>query len=137
MRITDIVRMDAKGRITVPALIRETLGINEGAYLVIIGDSDNKEIILTPIMSSGQNVYEIAVEFQDVPGAFAAISEELAKHNADQVTTRCSTIRRGDIAECTMVVDMSNAKISIEELKEILNGLPEVRMVTVKPIRVL
>ncbi|MCE4614741.1 MAG: AbrB family transcriptional regulator [Desulfurococcales archaeon] len=137
MRITDIVRMDAKGRVTIPALIRETLGINEGMYLVIIGDSDSKEIILTPIISSGQNVYEIAVEFQDVPGAFASVSDELARQGTDQITTRCSTIRRGDIAECTMVVDLSNAKVSVEELKEILNGLPEVRMVFIRPIRVM
>ncbi|MCE4606015.1 MAG: AbrB family transcriptional regulator [Desulfurococcales archaeon] len=137
MRITDIVRMDAKGRVTIPALIRETLGINEGMYLVIIGDSDSKEIILTPIISSGQNVYEITVEFQDVPGAFASVSDELARQGADQITTRCSTIRRGDIAECTMVVDLSNAKVSVDELKEILNDLSEVRMVSIRPIRVM
>lgn len=135
MRITDIVRIDSKGRVTIPAMIREALGLVEGMYLVIIGDSEAREIILSPIIGAGEGLYEILVEFQDAPGAFASITDELAKHKIDQITTRCATIRRGDIAECTLVVDLSKATLGIEELKEILSGLPEVRMVSIKPIR--
>ncbi len=135
MRITEIVRVDSKGRITIPMLVRDSLNIVEGMHLVLIADTDRREIIVTPALSPEAKVYELRIEVQDVPGAFAHVSDLLAELGIDQVTTHCAAIKRGETAECLIVADFSQAKATPEEVREKLQVLDEVRMVTIKPLQ--
>lgn len=134
MRISEIVKVDSKGRITIPLVVREALNIVEGMTLILIADPDKREIVVTPLPGGEGSLYELRIEFRDVPGALAKTSEKLAELGVDQVTTQCTTVKRGEYAECIIVVDLSNAKVDVDELKNILASMPEVRFIQVKPL---
>ncbi len=134
MRISEIVKVDSKGRVTIPLVVREALNILEGMTLILIADPDKREIVLTPLPGREGSLYELRIEFRDVPGALARTSEKLAELNVDQVTTQCTTVKRGEYAECIIVVDLSNSPVDIDKLKEELSSMPEIRFLQVKPV---
>ncbi len=135
MRLSEIVKVDSKGRVTIPLVVREALNIVEGMNLILIADPERREIVLTPLPSSEGRLYELRIEFKDIPGALAKTSEKLAELGVDQITTQCTTVKRGEYAECIIIVDLSNSKVDINELKNILSSLPEIRFIQVKPLQ--
>jgi len=50
MRMSEIVRIDSRGRVTMPSSIRDAVRLSEGMYVMLIADLDNKEvrIVLSP-----------------------------------------------------------------------------------------
>lgn len=135
MRLSEIVKVDSKGRVTIPLVVREALGIVEGMNIILIADPDKREIVLTPLPSTESKLYELRIEFKDVPGALAKTSEKLAELGVDQVTTQCTTVKRGEYAVCIIIVDLARAKTDIEQLKNVLSSLPEVRFIQVRPLQ--
>jgi len=135
MRLSEIVKVDSKGRVTIPLVVREALNIVEGMNLILIADPEKREIIITPLPSAEGRLYELRIEFKDVPGALAKTSEKLAELGVDQITTQCTTVKRGEYAECIIIVDLARSGIDVEQLKNILSGLPEVRFIQVKPLQ--
>ncbi len=134
MRISGVVKVDSKGRVTIPLFMREALDIHEGRYLVVIADIDKKEIILTPISSDTGVVYEIKVELQDKPGALAEFSSILQKMGLDILMTRCSTIQRGKMGECIAIVEPVEREVSLDDIKKEMEKLEIVYFVSVKPV---
>ncbi|NPA04492.1 MAG: AbrB family transcriptional regulator [Crenarchaeota archaeon] len=135
MKIAEIVRVDSKGRITIPMVVRETLNIIEGMNLILIADTESRQITIAPLSAKPENLAEIRIEFKDVPGAFAKISEKLAELGVDQVMTHCTTIKRGELAECVIVVDTAPSKASLDTIKRELLSLPEIQVINVKPLK--
>ncbi|MEM0046990.1 MAG: hypothetical protein QW039_00805 [Fervidicoccaceae archaeon] len=134
MKLTSIVKIDPKGRVTIPLYIREAMDVHEGKYLVIIADIEKKEIVLTPITRSAENIYEIRVELQDKPGALAEFSKVLGDMKLDVLISKCSTVKRGEIGECSAVVEPLDPNIDIKMVEEKIKSLDVVYMVTVKPV---
>ncbi len=132
MRLVALAKVDSKGRITIPQAIREALDIDTGMMLVLIADLSKREILVTPV-SKAANIYEVEVEMYDRPGALAKLTSALAEMGVDIVATRCTSIARGETGECTIIVDMSNARVSPEELKRRLESLDVVTVVKVRP----
>jgi len=135
MRLSEIVKVDSKGRVTIPLVVREALNIVEGMNLILIADPEKREITITPLPSAEGRLYELRIEFKDIPGALAKTSEKLAELGVDQITTQCTTVKRGEYAECIIIVDLARAGIDVDELKNILSELPEVRFIQVKPLQ--
>jgi len=135
LKLTEIVRVDSKGRITIPMVIREALNIIEGMYVILIADTDKREIIVSPAISPGMDVYEIYMEIRDIPGALAEVTDFIAKQGIDLITTHCTSVRRGETAECVLVADLTNAKVKPEELKAELLKLMNVKLVNIKSLR--
>ncbi len=131
MRITELVKIDNKGRITIPIVIRELLGLREGSYLVLVMDPSTKQIVLVPANVQGENLYEIEITFKDITGALAKVSEALAQHGVNQIMTNCKTIRKGVNAECHIIAEIS----SEEELKKTLQSLDVVIDVKTKRLK--
>ncbi len=132
MKIREVVRVDSKGRITIPLVIRNALDIREGMSVLLVADPDKKEFVVTPI-SNEARLMEIEFEIEDRPGALAEVATKLAELGIDMVITRCTTIRRGENAECLIVVDVSRSSISSDrELEGIIKYLEPIRMVRVR-----
>ncbi len=131
MRITELVKIDNKGRITIPIVVRELLGLREGSYLVLVMDPSTKQIVLVPANVQGENLYEIEILFKDVTGALAKVSEALAEHGVNQIMTNCKTIRKGVNAECHIIAEIS----SEEELRKSLQDLDVVIDVKMKRLK--
>lgn len=123
MRFKELVKVDSKGRITIPLSIREALGIREGMNILLFADLDEKKIFLSPIPDKAKLV-EINVTVEDRPGVVAEISKTLADNGIDIVALKCVVIKRGEIGECSFIVDLSRSLVSSsDELKEIIMDL--------------
>lgn len=132
MRLSEIIKMDPKGRITIPQAMREALEIRPGMLMVLIADADKREIIMSPVMSSGESIYEFDVILTDKPGSLAAVTSIFAKHKGDIVASKCASITRGEEANCIFVVDMSISPSSTEDLRRELESLNSVIQVKVR-----
>ncbi|RLG88247.1 MAG: AbrB family transcriptional regulator [Thermoprotei archaeon] len=129
MKIKEIVKVDSKGRITIPLTIREALDIHEGMTVLLIADREKKEIIVSPIPERAKLV-ELNLRVEDRPGVLAEITRVLADKGVDIIATRCIVIRRGELGECYMVVDLSRSLITQpRELEELLSKLEPVKEV--------
>ncbi len=131
-RLSEIVKVDSKGRITIPQAVREALGIEPGMLMALIADFDKKEIIVSPIATRTEAVYEYDIYLVDRPGSLAAVTNVLAKHKADIIASKCTSITRGEEASCTIIVDMSIADIDADSIKKELEDLDVVIQVRVR-----
>ncbi len=132
VRVSEIVKVDSKGRITIPQTMREALGIEPGMIMAIIADFEKREIIVSPITGKGEMIYELDLYLVDKPGSLASVTEVLARHKADIVASKCTSIARGEEAGCTIVIDMSIADTDVETIRRELEDLDVVIQVRVK-----
>ncbi len=131
-RLTALVKVDSKGRITIPLSIRNALGIETGMMMLLIGDVDRREIIATPITTKSESIYEIDVTLKDRPGALAAVADTLAKHGVDIVASKCTSIIRGEEGGCTIIADFSRSDVDHEEIRRKLEVLDVVFRVIIR-----
>ncbi len=135
MKISEIAKIDSKGRITIPLIMRESLGLLEGMYVLLLADTESREIILTPVLPPSAELLELKVEIKDEPGALAKVATKLADLKIDMVTNRCATVKRGETAECLIIVDVSKALIrEASKLKIALNEVPVVKYVEIRKL---
>lgn len=129
LRIVEFLRVDSKGRVTIPRTVREALNIIEGGYVIMIADLNKNEIVLTPGGGGAGKVMELRINFKDVKGKLAEISEKLVDMGIDQISTNCRTIKKGEEAECLLIVeipenlepeDVEKRLLDIEGIKEVL-----------------
>lgn len=135
MKYTSILRVDSKGRVTIPQVVREALDINEGRQLLAVADFDKKEILITPIVSRPGSLYEIKVELKDAPGALAKFGEKMKELGLDQLIVKCSSIRRGELAECVSIAEpLDPHRFELEKMKRELESSDFIFFVSIKPL---
>ena len=118
MRMSEIVRVDSRGRVTMPSSIRDALRLSEGMYVMLIADLANKEVRIVPFADPEAQLVEFRITFQDVPGALARAAAVLAEQGVDLLSTESRTLRRGESAEWFAIADISKSKCKLEELRE-------------------
>lgn len=135
MKYTSILRVDSKGRITIPQIVREALDIYEGKQLLAVADFEKKEILITPITSKTQALYEIKVELKDVPGALASFGEKMKELKLDQLIVKCSSIKRGELAECVSIAEpLDPPSFNPDSVKKALEESGFVYFVSIKQL---
>ena len=130
--MSDVVKVDSKGRITIPQAVREALGVEPGMLMALIADFDKREIIVSPIATKPEAVYELDLNLVDRPGSLAAVTGVLAKHKADIIASKCASIARGEEASCTIIVDMSMSDVDADSIKRELEELEVVIQVRLR-----
>jgi AbrB family looped-hinge helix DNA binding protein len=118
MRMTEIVRVDSRGRITMPSSIREAVRLSEGMYVMLIADLDKKEVRISPFADPEAKLVELSISFSDVPGALAKSASILADEGVDLLSSESRTLRRGKSAEWVVVADISRCKCTLKELEQ-------------------
>jgi AbrB family looped-hinge helix DNA binding protein len=118
MRMTEIVRVDSRGRITMPSSIREAVRLSEGMYVMLIADLDKKEVRISPFADPEAKLVELSISFSDVPGALAKSASILADEGVDLLSSESRTLRRGKSAEWVVVADVSRCKCTLKELEQ-------------------
>jgi AbrB family looped-hinge helix DNA binding protein len=131
-RLTGLVKVDSKGRITIPQTIRESLGIEAGMLVAMLADTEKKEIIVSPIMAENAKVVQIEVTMQDRPGALAKVTSKLSELKVDIIANRCTSITRKEEGECTFIVDISQSSTDVEGIRKALEGLDVVTQVMIR-----
>jgi AbrB family looped-hinge helix DNA binding protein len=133
VKLSAIVKVDSKGRITIPQAIRSALGIERGMIMVIIGDVEKREIYLTPLTKTeGEHIYYMELLLKDQPGALAKVTNLLAERGVDIVANRCTAVVRGQEGICIIVADFSKAREDPERLREELETLDVVLQAKIK-----
>ena len=118
MRMTEIVRVDSRGRITMPSSIREAVRLSERMYVMLIADLDKKEVRIAPFADPEAKLVELNITFSDVPGALAKSARILAEEGVDLLSSESRTLRRGKSAEWVVVADISRCKCTLKELEQ-------------------
>jgi AbrB family looped-hinge helix DNA binding protein len=116
--MTEIVRIDSRGRITMPSSIREAIRLSEGMYVMLIADLDKKELRITPFADPEAKLVELSITFNDVPGALANAARILANQGVDLLSSESRTLRRGKSAEWVVTADVSRCKCSLNDLEQ-------------------
>ena len=123
MRMTEIVRIDSRGRVTMPSSLREAVRLSEGMYVMLIADLDEKDIRIAPFADPEAKLVELSITFSDMPGALAKAASVLADEGVDLLSSESRTLRRGKSAEWVVVADVSRCKCKLEELeRQIIEG---------------
>jgi AbrB family looped-hinge helix DNA binding protein len=129
MSVEETIKVDSKGRITIPAVIREMFNIREGMYLLMIADKNSKEIKLVPLPIAAKLV-KLSVVLEDRVGVIAELTNFLASRNIDIISTKCVVLKREELGACEMVVDISKSDISdLKQIEEELRRLEPVKNV--------
>jgi AbrB family looped-hinge helix DNA binding protein len=116
--MTEIVRVDSRGRITMPSSIREAIRLAEGMYVMLIADLDKKELRIAPFADPEAKLVELSITFTDVPGALAKAAGILADQGVDLLSSESRTLRRGKSAEWVVVADVSRCKCTLKDLEQ-------------------
>ncbi|MGC8983101.1 MAG: AbrB/MazE/SpoVT family DNA-binding domain-containing protein [Desulfurococcaceae archaeon] len=120
MSIEETVKVDSKGRVTIPAAIRELFDIREGMYLLMVADRNHREIKLIPLPITAKLV-KLRIIVEDRIGVLAELTNTLASHGIDIVSTKCIVLKREELGECEMIVDIS--KSDLTEPSQVENAL--------------
>jgi len=115
--MSEIVRIDSRGRVTMPSSIRDALRLSEGMYVILIADVDRKEVRIVPFADPEARLVEFRITFADVPGALAKAAALLAREGVDLLSSESRTLRRGESAEWVAIADVSNCKCRLDELE--------------------
>jgi len=118
MRMSEIVRIDSRGRVTMPSSIRDAVRLSEGMYVILIADVDRKEVRIVPFADPEAQLVEFRITFADVPGALAKAAAVLAREGVDLLSSESRTLRRGESAEWFVIADVSKCKCRLEELEQ-------------------
>ena len=133
MRLTELVRMDSKGRIIVPMTYRNSFDLREGMYLMLIADTETHEIKIIPFADPTARLVEIYVQLNDMPGALAKVATVLAEKNVDLLSTQSRTLHRGQTAEWNAIADISKCKLKPSELKDTILANGTAKAITIRP----
>lgn len=120
MRMNEIVRIDSRGRVTMPSSIRDAVGLFEGMYIMLIADLDRKEVRIVPFADPEARLVEFRITFADVPGALAKAASVLAGQGVDLLSSESRTLRRGESAEWFIIADVSKCKCKLKELVQMI-----------------
>ena len=132
MKETRILTIDNRGRIVIPQIIRKTLGISENSQLLVIADSDTKEIKITPVGLRGDSI-KFRITMNDQPGSLAKIATVFGNHGISLVYGESTTIEKGKKALWT-VIGPKPEDLDHEEFKKILMNEGDAVEVEIIPI---
>ena len=121
MRVVEIVRVDTRGRITLPSSLRDTFSIAEGMQVMLIGDLERYEIRILPFADPEAELIEIQITLIDKPGSLAEVAAILAEYKIDLLTSQSRTLRRGRTAEWFFIADISNRTTNIDKICTIIS----------------
>ena len=134
MKEVRILTIDNRGRIVIPQIIRKSLGLTTNSQLILIADSDTKEIKIRPVgLSKEENPIKFRITMKDIPGALARIANIFAQNNISLIHGTSISLEREKTAIWEVIGPLPRDK-NIEDLKEILLSEGEALKVEIVPL---
>jgi AbrB family looped-hinge helix DNA binding protein len=115
IRLTEILSLDARGRIVIPKNIRKLLDLDEHSQLMLEADSERKEMRLLPFYDVTKTV-QMRIIMDDIPGSLAAIAQIFGDLNLNLLYGTSRIIQRGKVAEWTVLSPLPT-NITLEDLR--------------------
>ncbi|MFX0035995.1 MAG: hypothetical protein ACFE9I_10195 [Candidatus Hermodarchaeota archaeon] len=127
-----IITIDNRGRIVLPLVTRKNLGLTTNSQLMLVSDSETKEIRITPIgLRDEGNLIKIKVLMKDIPGALAKVIDIFAEQGLSLVYSEAVIVEKDKTAVWTAI---SESPEDIEMFKNLLFEKGETIDVEVSPI---
>ncbi|MFX0007923.1 MAG: ACT domain-containing protein [Candidatus Hermodarchaeota archaeon] len=132
MKDVKIITIDNRGRIVLPLVTRKNLGLTTNSQLMLVSDSETKEIRITPIgLKNEGNLVKLRVIMRDTPGALAKILDIFAEEEINLMYSEAVIIEKDKTAVWTAI---SESPHDTEKLRNILTEKGEVLEVDFSPL---
>jgi len=119
MKEVKILRIDERGRIVIPQIVRKSLGITTNSQLMMISDSEAKEIKITPVgLRSENGLIKLRISMGDTPGALAKLATAFGDLKLSMMYSEAVIVEKDKTAVWTVISE--SPSFPIEELEKIL-----------------
>ncbi|MFW9822387.1 MAG: hypothetical protein ACFFE4_05605 [Candidatus Thorarchaeota archaeon] len=118
MKDVKIITIDNRGRIVLPLVTRKNLGITENSQLMLVSDSETKEIRITPVgITKDEKPIKFKITMNDEPGSLGKIANVFGDLGISLMYGESVIIEKSKTAIWT-VISPTPTHISLEELRE-------------------
>jgi len=118
MKEVKILTIDERGRIVIPQIVRKSLGITTNSQLMMVSDSESKEIKISPIgLRNESNLIKLRITMGDTPGALAKLATTFGDLKLSMMYSEAVIVEKNKTAVWTVI---SESFSSLEELEKIL-----------------
>jgi AbrB family looped-hinge helix DNA binding protein len=132
MKEVRVITIDNRGRIVIPQLIRKSLGLTTSSQLMLVADSENKEIKITPIgLSNEKKPIKLRITMKDIPGALAKLANLFGEQGLSMMYSEAVIIEKDKTAEWTVI---SETPEHLEELRKVLKERGDALKIEVLPL---
>ncbi len=119
MKHSKILTIDNRGRIVIPQIIRRSLGLTTNSQLMLVADSETKEMKITPIgFADEKNAVKFRITMTDAPGALAKLASIFADLNLSMIYSEAVIVEKDKTAVWTVISERPPTEI--ERLKDLL-----------------
>ena len=119
MKEVKILTIDERGRIVIPQIVRKSLGITTNSQLMMISDSEAKEIKISPIgLQSESDLIKLRITMGDTPGALAKLATAFGDLKLSMMYSEAVIVEKDKSAVWTVISE--SPSFPIEELRKIL-----------------
>ena len=133
MKEVRIVTLDARGRVVIPYIIRKSVGITTNSQLMVVADSDSKEIRIKPVgMAEESNLMKFRITMEDVPGSLARIATTFGDLGISLIYGESMTVEKDKVAIWTVIGPVKD--IALEELENTLLTEGKALKVEISPL---
>ena len=118
MKDVKIISIDNRGRIVLPLVTRKNLGLTTDSQLMLVSDSETKEIRITPVgISAEDKPVKFKITMRDEAGSLAQIASTFADLGISLIYGESVIIEKDKKAIWT-VISSSPKNIRLEDLSE-------------------
>jgi len=124
MKEVKILTIDERGRIVIPQIVRKSLGITTNSQLMMVSDSEVKEIKITPIgLRTESNLIKLRITMGDSPGALAKLATTFGDLKISMMYSEAVIVEKDKTAVWTVISESPD--FSLEELEKVLKSKGE------------
>ena len=118
MKDVKIISIDNRGRIVLPLVTRKNLGITTDSQLMLVSDSETKEIRITPVgITKEEKPIKFRITMSDEPGSLAQIASTFGDLGISLMYGESVIVEKSKTAIWT-VISPTPQNITMEELRE-------------------
>ncbi|MFX1238134.1 MAG: hypothetical protein ACFFAS_05200 [Promethearchaeota archaeon] len=134
MKEVRILTLDTRGRIVIPQIIRRSLGITTNSQLMMVADSETKEIKITPVgLDDKSQYFKYRITMKDEAGALAKIATTFGKLGISLVFGE-SVIVEKDKAAIWTVIGPKPSQMSLEGVEDALRDEGDALKIEITPL---
>ena len=120
MKDVKIISIDNRGRIVLPLVTRKNLGLTTDSQLMLVSDSEIKEIRITPVgITKDEKPIKFRITMNDEPGSLAKIATIFGNLEISLMYGESVIIEKSKTAIWT-VISPTPKNISLEEVRDSL-----------------
>ena len=123
----NLIKIDSKGRILIPAGFRKKLGIKPDSELVIIPGKEGRGVSIMPI--SDKNAAKCTVRIKDSMRGLSNVMEVMDMLNVGVLMSQSKNLMGNGTSEWTFILDTSKSNGESEKLEDRLSNLDCVKSV--------